>query len=136
MRFYVLQENFNLIQRMNPDTMFQQMLGVDVSTMRLMTAIAGVSTLVLYVYRLHAIIHCMSRPPSDFPSPVDRVVWSGLSAFMPLGIGALLYHAVSSRSMLTLVYFIPFFGVTVPAVYMLLKVWPNSTNFNLNFLGM
>jgi hypothetical protein len=116
--------------------MFQQALGVDVSTMRLMIAIAGVSMLVLYLYRLYAIIHCMSRVPSDFPSPVDRAVWSGLSAFMPLGIGALLYHAVSSKSMLALVYFIPFFGVSVPAVYMLLKVCPNITNFNFNFLGM
>lgn len=116
--------------------MFQQMLGIDITTMRLMTAIAGVSTLILYVYRLHAIIHCMNRAPGDFPSPVDRVVWCGLSAFMPLGIGALLYHAVSSRSMLTLVYFIPFLGVSVPACFMLMKVWPNATNFNLNFLGI
>ncbi len=121
---------------MNPDSMFQQMLGFDIATMRLMTAIAGVSTLVLYVYRLHAIIHCMMRSPSDFPSPVDRVVWCGLSGFMPLGIGAFLYHAVSSRSILTLLYFIPFLGVAIPAVYMLLKVWPNATNFNLNFLGI
>jgi hypothetical protein len=55
---------------------------------------------------------------------------------MPLGIGAFLYHAVSSRSILALLYFIPFLGVALPAVYMLMKVWPNATNFNLNFLGL
>ena len=115
--------------------MIQQMLGFDVSTMRMMATIAGISTLVLYVYRLHAIIHCMSRAPGEFPSPVDRVVWCGLSGFMPLGIGAFLYHAVSSRSILTLMFFIPFLGVAIPASYMLIKVWPNATNFNLNFLG-
>jgi len=121
---------------MNPDTMFQEMLGIDLSAMRLMTAIAGISTLVLYLYRLHAIVHCMRREPNDFPSPVDRVVWCGLSGFIPLGIGAFLYHAVSSRSMWTLFYVIPFCGVTIPVGYMFMKIWPNTTNFNLNFLGI
>lgn len=121
---------------MNPDLMFEQMLGFDIGTMRLMTAIAAVSTLILYLYRLHAIIHCMSRAPSEFPSPVDRVVWCGLSGFMPLGVGAFLYHAVSSKSLLAFLFFIPFLGVAIPASYMLLKIWPNATNLNLNFLGI
>ena len=121
---------------MNTDLMFQQMLGIDIGAMRLMTAIAGISTLILYVYRIHAIIHCMCRIPSDFPTPVDRVVWCGLSGLMPLGIGAFLYHLVSSRSLLTFLFFVPFFGVAIPAIYMLVKIWPHSTNFNLNFLGI
>ena len=116
--------------------MFQQMLGIDIGTMRLMTAVAGISTLVLYLYRIHAIIHCMGRAPSSFPTPVDRIVWCGLAGFMPLGIGAFLYHLVSSRSPLQFLFFIPFIGVAIPAIYMILKIWPNSTNFNLNFLGL
>lgn len=55
---------------------------------------------------------------------------------MPLGIGAFLYHLVSSRSLLTFLFFIPFFGAAIPAIYMLVKIWPHSTNFNLNFLGI
>ncbi len=116
--------------------MLQQMLGIDIAAMRSLTIIAGISTLILYLYRIHAIIHCMRRSPGDFPTPVDRMVWCGLSAFMPLGIGAFLYHLVSSRSLLTFLFFIPFFGAAIPAIYMLVKIWPHSTNFNLNFLGI
>jgi len=122
--------------KMDPNSMFQPMLNFDIGTMRLMTAVAGISTLVLYLYQFHAIYHCMCRAPCDFPTPVDRVVWCGLSGFMPLGIGAYLYHLVSSRSPLHLLFFIPFLGVVIPAIYMLLKIWPNSTNFNFHFLGI
>ena len=121
---------------MNPDSIFQSMLGMDIGTMRAMTVIAGISTLVLYLYRIHSIIHCMGRDPGEFPSQVDRVVWCGLAAFMPLGIGAYLYDLVSRRNPFQLFFLIPFFGVTIPACYMFIKFLPHATNFNFNFLGI
>lgn len=115
--------------------MFNQMLGFDVGMMRFMTAIAAISTLALYLYRIHAIVHCMRRAPGEFPAQVDRVIWCGLSGFMPLGIGAYLYHSLSSKSQLQFLFFFPLAGVILPALYMLLKLWPHTTNFNMNFLG-
>ncbi len=55
---------------------------------------------------------------------------------MPLGIGAYLYDVVSRRNPLQPLFLIPFAGVVCSTVYMLIKIWPRSTNFNFDFLGM
>ena len=119
-----------------PESVFEEMLGVSIGTMRMVTIIAALCTLSLYIYRLQSVIHCMRRDADDFPSQVDRVVWSLLSAFMPLGIGAYLYDVVSRKNPLQPLFLIPFAGVVCSIIFMLIKVWPRSTSFSFDFLGL
>ena len=116
--------------------MFEQMLGVSLDTMRFVTGVAMICTSALYIYRFYTVVHCMSRHPDDFPSHVDRVVWSILAMIVPLGIGAYLYDLVSRRNPFQLMFLVPFTGVVLSFGFVILKIWPRSTNFKFDFLGL
>ncbi|WP_411825417.1 hypothetical protein [Luteolibacter sp. AS25] len=104
--------------------------------MRFLSGVAAICTFALYIYRLYTVIHCMSRHPDDFPSHVDRVVWSVLAVIVPLGIGAYLYDLGSRKNPIQLMFLVPFTGVVLSVGYVMLKIWPRSTNFQFDFLGM
>ena len=116
--------------------MFEQMLGVSLDTMRMITGITAICTSALFIYRIFTVIHCMSRHPDDFPSHVDRVVWPILAMLVPLGIGAYLYDVVSRRNPLQLMFLVPFAGVAISFGFVIMKIWPRSTNFTFDFLGI
>ncbi|HCN31497.1 MAG TPA: hypothetical protein DIT64_22910 [Verrucomicrobiales bacterium] len=121
---------------MNPDSLFKSMLGIDLGMMRTMAVLAAFCVFVLVCYRLHVIVDCMRRPPSEFPTPTDRIVWTVLAAFVPLGIGAYLYHVVALRRPLQWFFLVPFGIIVAVAGYLAVKMWPMSANFPLKFLGL
>lgn len=116
--------------------MFEQMLGVSLDTMRMLTGVAAICTSALYIYRVYTVVHCMCRHPDDFPSHVDRGVWAILAMIVPLGIGAYLYDIVSRRNPFQLMFLVPFTGVALSFGLVITMIWPRSTNFNFNFLGI
>ena len=121
---------------MNPDSMFKSMLGIDLGMMRGLTILCSFCVFVLLCYRLYVIIDCMRRSPSEFPAPYDRIIWVGLAALIPLGIGAYLYHVVLLRRPLQWFFTIPFSIVILCMGFVLLKIWPMSTKFSFDFLGI
>ena len=123
-------------QTMNPDTLFKNMMGMDMAMMQRLTIMSGFCVFVLLCYRLHVIVDCMRRPPSEFPAASDRIVWTGLAALIPLGIGAYLYHVVLLRRPLQWFFITPFSIILLTTGYLLVKIWPMSTKFSFNFLGI
>ena len=97
-----------------------------VSTLKFLNFSSGVCVLALICYRLYVIIDCMKRSPEEFPSVVDRVIWVGLAGFVPLGIGAYLYHVVLLRKPLQWFFLIPIGVLFLNFLYVMEKVWSFS----------
>lgn len=116
--------------------MFEQIPIISFETMRVMVGLAAICTLVLFIYRITTVIHCMSRDPESFPSHVDRVVWAILAMIVPLGIGAYLYDVVSRKNPFRLIFLIPFAGVLFSMAFVMIEIWPHATRFQFDFLGV
>ena len=121
---------------MNVDGLFKSMIGIDIGMMRTLTAAAGLCTIVLLVFRFRVVLECMRRPLSDFVTPIDRLIWVGLAALIPLGVGAYAFHLVVTRRPFQWFFIIPFATIVASAGYMFFKVWPMSSKFSFDFLGI
>jgi hypothetical protein len=87
--------------------------------------------LLLLGYRLYVIIDCMRRDPAEFPAAVDRAVWVGLAALVPLGIGAYLYHCVFRREPKQWLFIVPLGCQLLVSGFLFLQV---KSKLNFDFL--
>ena len=118
------------------DSFFRSALGLDITTARILTTICAVGVAILYLYRLLTVVHCMRRPPTDFPAPTDRLIWVGLAMFVPLGLGAWVYDLVRRGRSFPLLFIIPFATVTGCFLWITIPVWQRATQFSFDFLGI
>ena len=114
--------------------MFRSMVGIDYTTFKCLFVMGWLCVAVLIIYRVWTVIDCMRRNPKEFPADVDRAVWVILSAFVPLGIGAFLYHLVFLNRPRQWFFIVPFLILLLSIVYLMFKLWPSMSKFDFDFI--
>lgn len=118
------------------DTLFRSAAGLDLTTARTLVLVSGIGVMLLYLYRLLTVIHCMSQPVAQFSAAIDRLIWVGLAIFVPLGLGAWVYDVVHRGRFFPLLFIVPFAAVAVCFFWFMIPVWQRATNFKFDFLGI
>ena len=72
------------------------------------TILTAVSLAAIYLFRLYTIWHCMSQRLEFFVAPIDRAIWVALAFFVPLGLGAFLFHLQHKNFKIVLLFLVPF----------------------------
>lgn len=121
---------------MNTQDYFQYTLGMDPEAIRnyWMGSLACVS--VLYLYRIITVIRCMRAPLTEFITPIDRLIWVGLSMFVPLGIGAYLFDVTVKRFYINPFFLIPIGYLGFVAIKIGERLITNMTQFKFDFIGL
>lgn len=125
----------NFKNDMNTPDFFRSMFAIEIESMRNTWMVSLLCVGILYLYRLITVVRCMRTPVDQFATPVDRLIWVGLSIFVPPGFGAYLYDITQRRKFFSLMFLIPIAIIAFNVIRFGYPMMMRMTNFTFGFLG-